>query len=120
MAEQVTILSSTVQGQTGTKVIGPLLISSASPVFQIQDISVLMAESVVVTSPVGATLAIVVAPAGNGTLITLKGVSGDTGIPSAASGVVAVVAFNNPAIANSFTLTFAGAVTGGNVEVNFF
>lgn len=115
----VTVQSATQSIPSGSKIIGPLQIVGANQVGGVTELSFTGAQSLTVTPPVGATGAVIVAPSGNVVALTVKGVGGDTGIPSQPGGLIAVVTFANPSSPATFVVTSAGAVTG-NVEVSFF
>ena len=61
-----------------------------------------------ITIPTGTKLIIVQLPAGNAVDVTLKGVTGDTGIPMIADGGVA--AFQPKSTNTTFVLTAGGAI----------
>lgn len=52
----------------------------------------------------------IVPPAGNGTTLTLKGVTGDTGIPIAFTGAPTMISLANPPV-SSFVLTTNSTIT---------
>lgn len=117
MAGTLNITSTTVTGQSGTKIIS-VAITAANPVLSITEVAFASGTSVTVTSPIGATLAVIDPPSSNLIGLTLKGVSADTGIPLQTN-QPAVITFATPSSANTFVLTSAAAVTTGNVEISF-
>lgn len=125
MAGTLTIGSSTITGQSGsngvssTKVIGPLTIQASNPIIQVQDVSFSSASFQNFTPPFGATAVVIVPPSNNLIGLTLKGVTGDTGIPLSTN-FPTVISLAVPAGQSAaFGLTSAGAIVGV-IELNYF
>lgn len=117
MTVAVTIGSNTGTYQGGTFVIGPLTISSTFTSLQVNSV-VNPSTFFSTTGPAGAYGVLIEPPAGNSVQLTLKGVTGDTGIPISASNPT-LIPFFNPAVANSVGLTPASAIAG-TVTLTFF
>lgn len=119
MAGSLTITSNTISNSAGDSlVIGPVLISAASPVLQITALTFTSGTFITTSGPVGATVCMISPPSSNLIQLTLKGVTGDTGIPISANQPT-VIPFFNTAIANSVGLTSANAISGV-VTLTFF
>lgn len=105
---------------TGTRGVGPIVLSSAAANGQVQQV-VLQAGANTITVP--ATPApngcIIQLPATNTSVVTLKGVTGDTGI--AIGKVTAhVLCFDPAAVPANFCLTSVSTQTGLITEIIFF
>lgn len=98
---------------TGTKNIVVPAINSAAASGAVIDINLASGANVISIAP-GATAAVILMPSTNSLLVTLKGVSGDTGIAINRS-TWTVISFDPTA--TSFVLTAAGVVNG--VEISF-
>ena len=83
-------------------------IQVVNPVNQIQAISLASGLNTI-TIPTGTTFILVVLPTGNATSVTLKGVTGDTGIPIIPAG--GAVLFTPAPADTTFVLTAGGAIT---------
>lgn len=113
---QITSNGGTYQG--GSYIIGPLTISSTFTSVQINSVVFGSATFISTSSPAGAVGCVIEPPASNLVGLTLKGITGDTGIPIA-SNQPTVISFFNPAIANAVGLTSAAGITGV-VTLTFF
>lgn len=69
-----------------------------------------------ITVPTGCAGCFIVPPTGNAVVLTLKGVTGDTGIPIAVNGVTPLAFGTAPA---SFVIT-AASLTVGNTSILFW
>jgi hypothetical protein len=116
MAGTLSIVSNSVTGQTGSKIINGSIVA-ANAILAVQDIAFAGAGFVAITAPVGATLAYIEPPVGNLVALTLKGVTGDTGIAISPNQPF-VLTFANPLAPPAFGLTSGGAITGV-VEVSY-
>lgn len=100
------------QGQTGQSV-DYQLFNPQSPC-DVQAISLVMGANTINASncPAIATAAgvFILPPPGNGTTLTLKGVTGDTGIPIAFTGAPSFISFANPG-PTSFVITASSTLT---------
>lgn len=114
----VTIQSTLIQSASGQKTIGPLLVSAVNNVGQTLDIAFASATAVSITPPGFATGVVITPPTGNLVGLTLKGVSGDTGI-GISPNLPILIAFANTTTPAGFVLTSAGAIVG-NVELSYF
>lgn len=118
MTVSVTISSGTGTYQGGTFQIGPLTIASTFASLQVNSLTFSGASFISTTGPAGAFGCLIEPPSTNLIQLTLKGITGDTGIPIAAN-MPTLVTFFNPAIANTVGLTSAGAISGV-VTLTFF
>ncbi len=105
---------------TGTRTIGPLQLTSAAASGEVQRV-VLQSGANTITVPTSpaASGCVIVLPATNTAVVTLKGVTGDTGI---AIGKTTTLVLNWDATAApaSFVLTSASTQTGLATEISFF
>jgi hypothetical protein len=105
---------------TGTRVIGPINLTSAAANGQVQQI-VLQSGANTITIPTtpAPNGCVIVLPATNTAITTLKGVSGDTGI---ALGKVTkhVLTWDPTAVPASFVLNSAATQTGLITEITFW
>ena len=122
MAASATI---TVQGQitglpTGTKSLGPLVISSAAACGQTTEV-VLQSGANTITLPTipAPTGCLIQLPPTNTAVVTLKGVTGDTGIAIGKTGQT-LLTWDPTALPTSFVLTSASTQTGLATEISFF
>ena len=105
---------------TGTRFVGPITLSSSAANGQVQQI-VLQSGANTITVP--ATPApngcIIVLPSTNTAVVTLKGVSGDTGIAIGKT-TTTVLNWDSTALPASFVLNSAATQTGLMTEITFF
>lgn len=114
----VTIFSTPIHGPSGTKTIGPLQITlTLVSTDEVLNLVFASATSITVTQPPNATLAVINPPSGSLIGLTLKGVSGDTGVPIATN-LPCLISFPTTTGGATFTLTSAAAIVG-SVEVDF-
>lgn len=118
MTVSVTINSNTGTFQGGTFQIGPLTIVSAFASMAANSLTFGSATFITTSSPAGAYAVLIEPPANNLVSLTLKGITGDTGIPIA-SNMPTLIPFFNPTIANAVGLTSGGAIAGV-VTLTFF
>lgn len=111
MATTVSLSSSNFTAAGNTINIGPLTINVPSPAPQINGVNFASGTFVATSGPAGATLCLITPPSSNAVQLTLKGVTGDTGIPISASNPT-LVSFFNTSISNTVGLTSAAAITG--------
>lgn len=116
----ISVNGSIVGMPTGSKVIGPLTISSSAPNGQVQEL-VLASGANTVTIPTlpAPTGCVIQLPATNTNVVTLKGVTGDTGIAIGKT-TVTVLNWDPLALPASFVLNSAGAQTPLVTEITFF
>jgi hypothetical protein len=119
MAVSVTINSGTGTFQGGTFNIGPLIIASAFASLQVNSITFASGTFVSTTGPAGAYGVLIEPPAANLIQLTLKGITGDTGIPISPN-LPTLIPFFAPASANAVGLTSAAAIPTGVVTLTFF
>lgn len=117
MPATIVIQSTQVSTESGSKTIGPLNITCANSIGAIQDLSFGSATFISVTPPPGSTSCTITPPVGNLVGLTLKGVTGDTGIPIQPNQPL-VITFANTVTPANFGLTSAGAISGV-VELSF-
>ena len=108
MTVSVTISSNSGTYQGGSFNLGPLVVASQFASLQVDSLTFGSATFISTTGPAGAYGCLIEPPAGNLVGLTLKGVTGDTGIPIAAN----LITFQTPSSANVIGLTSAGAITG--------
>jgi hypothetical protein len=105
---------------SGTRVVGPITLTSATANGQVQQI-VLQAGANTITVPTtpAPSGCIIILPATNTSVTTLKGISGDTGI---AIGKVTtqVLHWDATAVPASFVLSSVSTQTGLITEIIFF
>lgn len=118
MTVAVTISSNQGTYQGGSFVLGPVSITSSFNSLAVNSLTFSGASFISTPSPIGAFGVLIEPPAGNLIQLTLKGITGDTGIPLA-SNLPTLIPFFNPAIANNVGLTSAGAISGV-VTLTFF
>ncbi len=108
--------------QGGTYQLGgaasPLTITSSFTSVQINSLTFGSATFITTNSPAGSFGVLIEPPAGNLVALTLKGVTGDTGIPIATN-LPTLLSFGTPASANAVGLTSGGAIVGV-VTLSFF
>lgn len=114
-------INGNIQGtSTGTRVIGPITLTSATANGQVQQV-VLASGTNTITVP--ATPApngcIIVLPSTNTAVVTLKGVAGDTGIAIGKT-TTSVLNWDPTAVPASFVLNSAALQTGLITEIIFF
>lgn len=115
----------TMQGQitqtpTGTTQIGPITVTSAAANGQrTQVVLASGANTITVPSTPAPTGCVVQLNSANTAVVTLKGVSGDTGIAIGKTGAFALC-FDPTAVPASFVLNSASTQTGLVTEVTFF
>lgn len=118
MTVAVNITSNQGTFQGGTFILGPLSISSTFTSLQVNSLTFSSGTFISTTGPTGAFGVLIEPPTGNLIQLTLKGVTGDTGIPIGAN-LPSLIPFFNPAVANIIGLTSAAAITGV-VTLSFF
>lgn len=119
MAVNVTISSTTGSFQGGTYILGPANINSAFTSLAVVSLTFNSATFISTTAPLGAYGCLIEPPAANNIQLTLKGITGDTGIPIGAN-LPCVIPFFNPTLStNVIGLTSAAAITGV-VTLTFF
>jgi hypothetical protein len=114
----VTISSNGGTFQGGSYIVGPLTISSTFTSVQINSLTFGSGTFITTSSPAGSYGVVIEPPSSNLIQLTLKGITGDTGIPIA-SNQPTVVSFFNPTNANAVGLTSAAQITGV-VTLTFF
>lgn len=107
----VTIQSNQGTFQGGNYQIASLSIPSTFTSLQVNSLTFGSGTFISTTGPVGAVGVIIDPPNSNLVQLTLKGITGDTGIPLTAN-LSAVIPFFNPAVANTIGLTSASAISG--------
>lgn len=105
---------------TGTRVVGPLTISSAAANGQVQQVVLAAGANTITvpTSPAPSGCVIVLNPA-NTSVVTLKGVAGDTGIAIGKT-TTQVLNWDSTAVPASFVLSSVSTQTGLISEIIFF
>jgi hypothetical protein len=105
---------------SGTRVIGPITLSSAAANGQVQQI-VLQAGANTITIPTtpAPSGCIIVLPSTNTSVTTLKGVSGDTGIAIGKT-TTTVLNWDSTAVPASFVLNSVSTQTGLITEILFY
>lgn len=119
MAVNLTVSSTTGTYQGGTFTLGPLSITSAFPSLGVVSLTFNSGTFISTTAPAGAYACLIEPPSNNSVQLTLKGITGDTGIPIAAN-FPCVIPFFNPTLSNNVIgLTSASAISGV-VTLTFF
>jgi hypothetical protein len=118
MTVQLSMTSNTGTFQGGTFTIGPLVINSTFSSLQVNALTFGSGTFISTSSPAGSFGVIIDPPSSNQVQLTLKGVTGDTGIPIAPN-LPTVIPFYNVVVANAVGLTSASSITG-NVTLTFF
>lgn len=119
MTVAVTISSNTGSFQGGNFTLSPNIISSAFTSVQVNSLTFGSGTFISTTGPVGAYGVLIEPPSNNLIQLTLKGITGDTGIPIGTN-VPTLIPFFNPAVTNAIGLTSAAAITAGVVTLTFF
>ncbi len=96
----------------------PLTITSTFASVQINSLTFGSATFISTNSPAGSFGVLIEPPAGNLVALTLKGITGDTGIPIATN-LPTLISFGTPSSANAVGLTSGGAIVGV-VSLTFF
>jgi hypothetical protein len=102
----------------GTALIGPLTIAPSSSNFMSVLNVVLGSGANTIAVPSWASGVLIQPPSGNGVALTLKGVTGDTGIPISETGPT-LLSFTTATIPSSFVIT-AASLTTGDTTITFF
>jgi len=115
----LTIGGSITDQPTGNRTLGPITQTSSAASGVVQQI-ILQSGANTITLPtaIKPTLAIIKLPATNTHLVTLKGVTGDTGVVIGKTGA-AVIPFNAASPPTDFCLTSADTQTGLVTEITF-
>ena len=119
MPINVNISSNTGTFQGGSYTLGPLNIPSVFTSLQVNSLTFGSGTFISTSSPAGAYGVLIEPPSNNLIQLTLKGITGDTGIPIAAN-LPTLLTFFAPASANAVGLTSSAAVTTGVVTLTFF
>jgi hypothetical protein len=119
MAVSVTLNSNTGTFQGGTFNLGPLTIISAFTSLEILSLTFASATFISTTGPAGAYGVLVEPPSNNLVNLTLKGITGDTGLPTFTN-TPQLLTFGTPANAQTVGITSAAQVTAGVVTLTFF
>lgn len=107
-AAAVVAMNATLTGlPTGTKTVA-IPVTVATPVDASQVFTTLSGANTI-TPPVGATAVCIIPPSGNVTSITLKGVTGDTGVPLSLTNPTWLSLVASP---GTFVLTTGGIIVG--------
>lgn len=117
---QITITGNVITAPTGGKVIGPISITSSTACPATTEI-VLQSGANTITPPTvpAPTGCVIQLPAGNTAIVTLKGVTGDTGIAIGKTGTT-VLTWDPTAVPTSFVLNSASTQTGLTTEISYF
>jgi|SRR5271155_2202946 hypothetical protein len=118
MPVSVTINSNTGTYQGGTFTLGPLTIASVFTSLQVNSLTFGSATFITTSSPAGSYGVLIEPPSSNLIVLTLKGITGDTGI-AIASNLPTLIPFAVPASANAIGLASANAIIGV-VTLTFF
>jgi hypothetical protein len=121
MATSSLTITGSVQGtSTGNRTIGPITISNSTGSPIVQNI-VLQSGANTITPPTSPapTGCVIVLPSTNTAVVTLKGVTGDTGIAIGKT-TTTVLHWDSTAIPSSFCLTSASTQTGLVTEIAYF
>jgi len=114
-------ITGAIQGAPGgSATIGPLTISSAAANYQVQTI-VLQSGANTITLPTlpAPTGCIIILPTANTSIVTLKGISGDTGIAIGKT-TTQMLTWDATAVPTSFVLSSVSTQTGLVTEIIFF
>lgn len=104
---------------TGSRTVGPLTMTAAAASGVV--IHVILqsgANTITLPTAIAPSMAVIKLPATNTALVTLKGVTGDTGIVIGKTGF-AVIPFNSASPPTDFCLTSAALQTGLTTEITF-
>lgn len=119
MAISVTVNSNTGSYQGGTYNIGPLTIVSAFASLQVNSLTFGSAMFISTTGPAGAYGVVIEPPANSLVNLTLKGITGDTGLPTFMN-TPQILTFGTPSSASTVGITSAAQVTAGVVTLTWF
>jgi len=116
----ITIQGSIIGTATGTRVVGPISLSSAAANGSVQQVVLLAAgNTITVPSSPAPSGVIITLPSTNTSLTTLKGVTGDTGVSIGKVGTT-VLSFDSANPPASFFLVSAADQTAKYTEILFF
>lgn len=105
---------------SGRKQIGPLSVTSANANAQTQEVVLQSGANTIAVPTIPApTGCLIQLPVGNTAVVTLKGVTGDTGIAIGKTGIT-LLTWDPLALPASFVLTSASTQTGLATEISFF
>lgn len=104
---------------SGTYVLSPPIISSQFASVQINSLTFGPATFISTTGPAGSYGVLIEPPPSNITVLTLKGITTDTGIPISPS-LPTLLTFSNPAVPNTIGLLSGGASITGVVTLTWF
>ncbi|SRR5712691_985522 len=96
--------------QSGSKQIGPNNVAGANTIDAITQLTLANGDNTIAV-PTGSTGVVIVAPLGNGNVLKLKGVGGDTGFQIAKTGLCAVLIFDSAAVPANIVVNSTGAMT---------
>lgn len=112
-------VSGSVTGQArGSTTIGPIVISSAAAVGQVVDVVLQLGANNFIP-PAGATGVLITLPITNTNIVTLKGVTADTGIAIGKT-TTQFLSWDPTAVPANICLTSAATQTGLNTQLSFF
>lgn len=116
----ITIGGSVQASPTGSKTIGPITITSAAANLGVTEV-VLQSGANTITPPLipATSGCIIQLPAGNTAIVTLKGVTGDTGIALGKT-TASLINWDVTAPPATFVLNSAATQTGLATEITFF
>ena len=104
----------------GSRVVGPLTLTSADANYQVQTTELASGTNTITVPTSPATSGcIIILPSTNTQVTTLKGVGGDTGIAIGKT-TTTVINWDSTAAPASFVLSSAAAQTGKITEIIFF
>ncbi len=119
MTVNLTLQSNTGQYQGGTFQLGPTNIPSAFASLAVESLTFGSATFISTTAPQGAYACLIEPPANNLVSLTLKGITGDTGIPISANLPCVIPFFDPTSTMNVIGLASAGIINGV-VTLTFF
>jgi len=88
----LTVAAGIIGTPLGQEISGPLSVTNSASVGQITQV-VLQSGANTVAVPAGSLAVVIVMPSGNTNSVTLKGVTGDTGIPLSTAGLAGAFVF---------------------------
>ena len=111
MAGTLTLSSTTIAWQVGQLIVQGVTYNLPNGVLQVNSVVFGSGTFISTTGPSGAVVCLISPPAANAVQLTLKGVTGDTGIPITPNNVTPIPFFST-AGTNTIGLTSASAITG--------
>lgn len=121
MATSSVSISAKIRGTpNGDRDIGPINLANATSPYNVQQVVLAAGTNTIytptITTPAGC---IITLPSTNTSLVTLKGITGDTGVPIGKTGSI-VLSWDSANVPVYFVLSSASTQTGLLTQIDFF